>query len=100
MRLSSPEARTVTLRLVKEIALSVADIRRQLFENEQPPFKSRSAAAAWIEEQAAANAASQNSEIVRAIRERMQRESIETIRAEANAIQAHADALEAEGMGE
>jgi len=54
----------------------------------------------WIEEQAAANAASQNSEIVRAIRERMQRESIETIRAEANAIQAHADALEAEGMGE
>ncbi len=54
----------------------------------------------WIEEQAEANAASQNSEIVRAIRERMQRESIETIRAEANAIQAHADALEAEGMGE
>lgn len=54
----------------------------------------------WIEEQAEANAASQNSEIVRAIRERMRRESIETIRAEANAIQAHADALEAEGMGE
>lgn len=54
----------------------------------------------WIEEQAEANAASQNSEIVRAIRERMQRESIETIRVEANAIQAHADALEAEGMGE
>ena len=54
----------------------------------------------WIEEQAEANAASQNSEIVRAIRERMQRESIEAIRAEANAIQAHADALEAEGMGE
>ncbi|MFG6566987.1 Arc family DNA-binding protein [Sulfitobacter sp. 1A13679] len=54
----------------------------------------------WIEDQAEANAASQNSEIVRAIRERMQRESIEAIRAEANAIQAHADALEAEGMGE
>lgn len=54
----------------------------------------------WIEGQAEANAASQNSEIVRSIRERMQRESIEAIRAEANAIQAHADALEAEGMGE
>lgn len=54
----------------------------------------------WIEEQAEANAASQNSEIVRAVRERMQRENIEAIRAEANAIQAHADALEAEGMGE
>ena len=54
----------------------------------------------WIEAQAEANAASQNSEIVRAVRERMQRENIETIRAEAKAIQAHADALEAEGMGE
>lgn len=54
----------------------------------------------WIEAQAEANAASQNSEIVRAVRERMQRENIEAIRAEAKAIQAHADALEAEGMGE
>lgn len=54
----------------------------------------------WVEAQAEANAASQNSEIVRAVRERMQRESIEVIRAEAKTMQAHADALEAEGMGE
>tara|TARA_Y100001951_G_C11180327_1_gene205569 strand:+ start:153 stop:386 length:234 start_codon:yes stop_codon:yes gene_type:complete len=54
----------------------------------------------WIAAQAAANVSSQNSEIVRAIRERMERANIDKIRAEANAMQAHADLLEAEGMGE
>ena len=51
---TSPEARTVTLGLVQAIEPSVAEIRRQLFENEQPPFTSLRAAAAWIEQQAAA----------------------------------------------
>ena len=54
---------------------------------------------AWIAAEADRNASSQNSEIVRAVRERMERDDIERLRAEARALQAHADLLEAEGMG-
>lgn len=53
----------------------------------------------WIAEQAEANLSSQNSEIIRAIRERMERDNVENIRAKAQAMQAHADLLEAEGLG-
>lgn len=54
---------------------------------------------AWLKDQAEKNGASQNSEVIRALRTAMDRTDVAKIRAEADAMQAHADLLEAEGLG-
>ena len=59
----------------------------------------------WINKRADERGISNNAHIITTLEAQMQSETlesegIEAIRAEANAIQAHADALEAEGMSE